>query len=162
MFDITRPNNSLMLLSPWLRSRIETALRELHAAGIDIFIFEGFRARQRQDWLYEQGRTREGTIITNAKGGNSWHELSLAIDMAYKPGNRWSWDGDFSKPAPIMKKHGFTWGGDFKTFKDMPHYQLDGGMTLQEAKAIRDQWSLAVLWQEVELRIIDKLPKLQV
>lgn len=158
MFDITRPNNNLMLLSPWLRSRIEAALRELHAAGHELYIFEGFRSLQRSNYLYEQGRTREGTIVTKAKAWQSFHNYGLACDLWPKKNNRWVFDYNYEKPAVIMRKHGFKCGIDFG---DNPHFQLDGGMTWQECKTITEMHGLPCLWQEVELRIIDKLPKVQ-
>lgn len=151
MFDILKPNNNLALLSPFFRTRIENALKDVHQAGYDLFIFEGYRSPQRSSYLYEQGRTREGKIVTNAKAWQSLHNYAVACDLVYKIKNRWTWEGDFDKPSLIMRDHGFVWGG---TWGDKPHYQLDGGLTWQECKAITDQHGLPVLWIEIENRII--------
>lgn len=147
--DPNKPNNDLRLLSPFFRTRIETALKEVHDAGYDLFIFEAYRSPQRSNYLYEQGRTREGKIVTKAKAWQSLHNYGLASDLVYKINNRWAWEGDFDKPAMIMKTHGFVWGG---AWGDKPHFQLDGGFTWQECKAITDQHGLPVLWLEVESR----------
>lgn len=150
MFDVTKVNNDLSLLSPFFRRRIELALREVHLAGHEMFIFEGWRSPARQNYLYEQGRTREGKIITNSKDWSSMHQFGLAVDLVFKTNNRWTWEGDFEKPSIIIKRHGFKWGGDFKSFVDRPHYQMDGGLSLPECRAITNQMGLQALWLKVE------------
>ena len=152
MFDVSKPNNDLNMLSPFMRVKLEIALRDLWANGIDMYVFEGWRSPSRQSFLYEQGRSAPGKIITNSKPWTSFHQFGVAIDLVYKINNRWSWEGDFTKPAQVMKKHGFEWGGDFKTFKDMPHYQITGGFTIQEAKAITDQFGVQAFWLAVNER----------
>ena len=56
--------------------------------GIKLRIIQGFRTYAEQDALYAQGRTKKGKKVTNAKGGQSNHNLGLAIDVAeIKNGN---------------------------------------------------------------------------
>lgn len=153
MLDPKKVNNDLMLLSPYFRYRIERAIKELHDNGHDLFIFEGFRSPQRSNYLYEQGRTRDGKIITNAKAWQSFHNYSLAVDLLPKPNNRWSWDYEFDEPAKIMRNLGFTCGIDFK---DPCHFQIDGGLSWRECKAIVEQHALPALWWEVEERHIKR------
>lgn len=152
MFDPTKVNNDLNMLAPFFRLQLETALKEVHAAGYDLFVFEGWRSPARQSYLYEQGRTRDGKIVTNSKPWTSYHQFSLACDLVYKVNNRWSWSGDYDKPAEIMKRYGFEWGGDFKSFKDIPHFQITAGISTLEAKAIMDQQGLPALWILIEDR----------
>lgn len=95
-----------------------------------------------QDALYAQGRTRlfdaQGKrlgIVTKAKGGQSIHNYGLAFDIVLLVNNGASWDTvkDFDKDSKpdwmevvsIFKKHGYTWGGDWK-FKDAPHFEKTG------------------------------------
>lgn len=147
MLDPKKVNNDLMLLSPYFRLRLENALRDVQEAGYDLFVFEGWRAPARQNYLYEQGRNREGKKITNAKAWESWHNFGVASDLVYKIKNRWDWSGDFDKPSIIMKGHGFEWLGHIG---DKPHYQITGGYTIQEAKAITMQHGVQQLWLLIE------------
>jgi len=55
-------------------------------------MFEGFRSPQRQDYLYQQGRSRPGNIITNARPWTSFHQYGLAADFVLFINNKWSWD----------------------------------------------------------------------
>jgi hypothetical protein len=43
---------------------------------------QGVRTFAEQDALYAQGRTRKGLRVTNAKGGQSYHNYGLAADCA--------------------------------------------------------------------------------
>ena len=82
-----------------------------------------------------KGRTTSGGKVTNAKAGQSYHNYGLAIDVVevspmygYKkgyPSSRWD------KIARIGKSLGLEWGGDWKSFVDKPHFQLNKGKTSQ-------------------------------
>jgi peptidoglycan L-alanyl-D-glutamate endopeptidase CwlK len=157
MLDPKKVNNDLMLLSPYFRYRIERAIKELHENGHDLFIFEGFRSPQRSNYLYEQGRTREGKIVTKAKAWQSLHNYSVACDIWPKINNRWVFEFDYKEAASIMKKHGFTCGIEWG---DSAHFQLDGGFTWRECKAITESHGLPVLWKCIEERIISKNEKI--
>jgi len=52
------------------------------------------RTHAEQDKLYAQGRTVKGSIVTNARGGQSYHNYGLAIDICLlsKDGTKVSWD----------------------------------------------------------------------
>lgn len=105
-----------------------------------------------QDGLYAQGRTKPGSIVTNAKGGQSYHNYGLAIDIVLlidkdKNGSfeSASWDvkSDFDKDGKsdwieavqIFKRYGYEWGGDWK-FIDAPHFQKTLGKSIYELKAL--------------------------
>lgn len=40
----------------------------------------------------------------------------------------WTVDASFKKIVTAMKAQGFKWGGDFKSFKDNPHFELYGAV----------------------------------
>lgn len=91
------------------------------------------RTVQEQDALYAMGRTSLGKIVTNAKGGQSIHNFGLAFDivMLYDTDNngsfetaRWDLDKNFMKVVNYFKSQGWEWGGDWKKFKDAPHFQF--------------------------------------
>jgi len=99
------------------------------------------RSFNEQDALYAQGRTKlfdssgkKLGIVTNAKGGQSIHNYGLAIDIVLiVDNNATSWDTikDFDKDGKsdwmevinIFKAAGWHWGGDWKSFKDLPHVE---------------------------------------
>jgi len=111
--------------------------------NIQVIITEETRSFERQDALYEQGRTAEGNIVTYAQGGESYHNYGLAIDYALMDENgdiTWNieYDGngngepDWFEAADIAKELGFEWGGDWQHFKDYPHLQMTFGLSINQ------------------------------
>lgn len=95
--------------------RVTTALRSIDA----------------QNRLYAQGRTTEGKIVTNAQGGESYHNYGLAIDVAEIQGRSVNWDTDWTAIAEIGISHGFAWGGNWTT-PDRPHFEMPFGLSIQQ------------------------------
>lgn len=106
------------------------------------------RTIDEQNDLYAQGRTKPGKVVTNAKGGLSYHNYGLAIDIVLlidkdKDGNyeTASWDRlldvdkdgkfDWQEVVTIFKEYGWEWGGDWK-FKDYPHFQKTLGYSVRQ------------------------------
>ena len=130
-------------LNPIVKERMNQLVQQSAKKGIVVVITDGFRSTADQDRLYERGRTASGNIVTNAKGGESYHNYGLAIDFALKPpsGNIiWDmqYDGnkngksDWNEVVELAKDLGFEWGGDWAQFKDYPHLQMDFGLTLAD------------------------------
>jgi peptidoglycan L-alanyl-D-glutamate endopeptidase CwlK len=92
-------------------------------------ITETGRSFKRSDDLYAQGRTTKGDIVTNAKAGQSYHNYFLALDFVILVDGVESWkvDDNWMIVVNIFKKHGFVWGGDFKSMKDRPHLEMTFG-----------------------------------
>lgn len=101
-------------------------------------VAQGLRTFAEQDALYAQ-RPK----VTNAKGGQSIHNYGLAIDIVLIiNGKEASWDtkkdwdkdqqSDWMEVVQVLKKQGFSWGGDWRTFKDMPHFEDTKGLTLNQ------------------------------
>ncbi|MGG4188043.1 M15 family metallopeptidase [Paenibacillus peoriae] len=100
-----------------------------------------------QNELYAQGRTKPGPKVTNAKGGTSYHNFGVAVDFALllPDGRSVSWDtkldGNADRKAgwiqvvDIAKDLGFEWGGDWKTFTDLPHFQMVFGLSTAQYRA---------------------------
>ena len=95
-----------------------------------------YRSNELQDKLYNQ-RPK----VTNAKGGQSIHNYGMAFDIVIlydNDGNgtfeeaSWSMIRDFDKDGiadwkevtDYFKSKGWEWGGDWKSFKDNPHFQI--------------------------------------
>ena len=97
--------------------------RAIQITEVDFTVLEGLRTEERQKILYERGAS------TTMK---SRHLIGEAVDLgAYVDGQvDWSWPL-YYKIAEAMKKAAkelgvsITWGGDWKSFKDGPHYQVE-------------------------------------
>lgn len=102
-------------------------IAEMYGQGIYVCVAQGYRSIAEQNALYAQGRTRNGPIVTNAKGGQSNHNFGVAVDLClYTPDGSdviWNVNADFKKVVAAMKAHRFKWGGDW-LFKDYPHFEL--------------------------------------
>ena len=124
------------------KNKLVAKMREL---GIRVVITDGFRSHQEQSRLYEQGRSGEGQIVTNAKAGESLHNYGLAIDFALRSdGGDIIWDmeydgnrngkADWMEVVAVAKDLGFQWGGDWDNFPDYPHLQMDFGLSIRDLK----------------------------
>lgn len=103
--------------------------------NIKLRIADGFRSIKEQNDLYAKGRTRPGKIVTNAKGGDSFHNYGLAIDVfMMKDNGEVDWSIISSEIVEIGKEEGFKWGGDWKSFKDYPHFEMTFGKTISDLK----------------------------
>ncbi|MFK5283429.1 M15 family metallopeptidase, partial [Lacticaseibacillus paracasei] len=49
--------------------------------GVRLRFTHTLRTIEEQNYLYSQGRIRSGSIVTNAKGGQSIHNYGLAFDI---------------------------------------------------------------------------------
>jgi len=145
----------IQLLHPKLRDEASELYDEIVAAlsGSAMCRFAyTLRTFAEQDALFAQGRTKPGKIVTNAKGGQSYHNYGLAIDIVLvldKDHNgsfeTASWDtktdfdgdkkADWMEVVQIFKRYGFEWGGDWK-FLDLPHFQKTYGKSIYELKAL--------------------------
>ncbi|MFP7225669.1 M15 family metallopeptidase [Priestia filamentosa] len=105
--------------------------------GYYIAITQGLRTFPEQDALYAQGRTKPGKVVTNAKGGQSIHNYGFAFDFAVFDENQNPvWTGNtYNKVGALGKQLGLEWGGDWKNFKDLPHFEYTFALTLKQLQA---------------------------
>ncbi|MFL6696326.1 MAG: M15 family metallopeptidase [Vitreoscilla sp.] len=104
------------------------------AAGIDVILTCTWRSNQEQDTLYAQGRTAPGHVVTNARAGQSKHNptqdghpCSQAFDMAPVVNGKIDWSPSnpaWARCGAIGKELGLEWAGDWKSFREFPHFQL--------------------------------------
>ncbi|MCM3173577.1 M15 family metallopeptidase [Paenibacillus sp. MER 99-2] len=132
-------------LHPLVAESEELLVRKAARRGIEVVITHGYRSIEEQDALFDQGRTGTGNIVTNARGGESYHNYGLAIDFALRtPQGEIVWDmerddngngePDWMEVVALAKDLGFTWGGDWANFPDYPHLQMDFGLSINELK----------------------------
>ena len=125
------------LLSP-VRKRVDQFLAECKLNNIDLLVTSTYRDNESQDALYAQGRTTPGSIVTKAKGGQSFHNYRCAIDVVPLVNGKAVWDGAnpvWAKIGALGKLAGLDWAGDWKTSKELAHFQYTGGLTLADLNA---------------------------
>lgn len=122
-------------LSPRLRAlfvRFDSAMRK---AGIDYIVTCTYRNDADQQAAYDQGRTKQGRVITNARPGQSMHNhtdlngdpSSNAFDIVIMKNGKPDWDTDnpnWKSAGKIGVSVGLEWAGNWKTFREYPHFQL--------------------------------------
>ncbi|MDQ0492789.1 M15 family metallopeptidase [Paenibacillus brasilensis] len=139
--------NRLVGLHPVFKMALEKLIERCYARGVWVLIVQGLRTYVEQDALYAQGRTKPGQVVTKARGGYSNHNFGFAADFALllRDGRTVSWDTledddkdslpDWSEVVEEAKKLGLEWGGDWRSFKDMPHLQMVFGLTTAQFRA---------------------------
>lgn len=125
-------------LHPRLQQKV-AQLKELCAKeGLQLGIGECFRSVAEQDALYAQGRTKAGSIVTNAKGSSyeSQHQWGIAFDFFKNiKGQEYNDSTFFARVGALAKSIGLGWGGDWTGFVDRPHLYLpDWGSTTSKLK----------------------------
>jgi peptidoglycan LD-endopeptidase CwlK len=122
--SVTTANRDTALLHPIMRRGAEAVLADCQGAGLPLRIFEAWRSPERQRYLYEQGRTRPGSIVTYAKAWQSYHQYGLAADFVGYVNGGWTWDlpqATWNQLHAFGAAHGLERLG-FET----PHLQLAG------------------------------------
>ncbi len=104
---------------------VSVVFRALELSEIDFAVTEGLRTKERQAELVKAGAS---------KTMNSRHITGHAVDLAAIVGGEIRWDWPlYEKIAKAMKQAAYElnikieWGGDWKSFKDGPHFQLPKG-----------------------------------
>ncbi|RLL42091.1 M15 family peptidase [Oceanobacillus piezotolerans] len=154
LYNVLNPKHYLYLgedapisteLHPIVEERKNILISEARHIGIEVIITEEVRTMERQQALYDQGRTSDGSIVTYAEAGESYHNYGLAIDYALENNHGeliWNieYDGnnngkaDWFEVADIAKQLGFTWGGDWTHFKDYSHLEMTFGLSIEQLK----------------------------
>ncbi len=119
---LTIANRDLTLLHPDMRSRVGLVMAEIEGAGLPLKVFEAWRSPERQQFLFEQGRTRPGGKVTFSRAWESYHQYGLAVDIVGFVDGSWTWDlpdATWKRMHEIGAGHGLERLG-FET----PHLQL--------------------------------------
>lgn len=78
-------------LHPRFRAALAGLLQKAAAEDRPFKLFEAFRTPERQQWLFEQGRTRPGSIVTQAEPWQSFHQYGLGADLVLFINGQWTW-----------------------------------------------------------------------
>ena len=120
-------SRDVSLLRPDVAANCRTWLERCRAAGLNVLVTNTVRDRAYQEYLYAQGRTRPGSIVTNGRTP-TFHsdKAGLAWDFCKNvKGHEYDDPAFFRWAAEIAKEMGFSWGGDWRSFPDSPHIQWD-------------------------------------
>ena len=110
---------------------VDKELQRLFNAAItnspyDFGITEGIRSPARQQQLYDEGKSQ--TL-------NSRHIVGKAVDVVIYVDGKVTWDfdkykvlADHIKKVSVALNVPIVWGGDWESFRDGVHFQLDGNI----------------------------------
>ncbi len=130
-------NNRIARIHPAVQPFAYAFVNQVQAEmGKTIRVSSGLRSYAEQDELYAQGRTKSGGIVTGARGGQSYHNFGLAIDIVEINGRQAVWDGPWQEFGRIGKSLGWEWGGDWSSFVDKPHFQMTFGLTTAQLRQL--------------------------
>lgn len=131
-------------LHPLIQCDVANIINEAEATlGIKFRVSQALRTIAEQNGLYAKGRTAPGGIVTNAKGGSSYHNYGLAFDVVIIRNGKAIWkDPGYKNLASIAQKYGFFWGGNFRSLNDEPHFEKAfGRSTRQHYAAVQGKGS---------------------
>lgn len=114
-----------------LADPLQRLVRALQADQVPFMVICGHRDRAGQEAAYNNGTSR-------ARFGQSPHNFlpSRAVDLAPFAATSVDYNrltlAEYNRLAAIVKSYAaalgiaITWGGDFSSFKDRPHFELTG------------------------------------
>lgn len=157
--------DTAQLYPPFLM-KLEAVLDAAMLQGRAYWVIEGYRSYARSDELYEQGRSKPGPRVTNAKAGQSAHNFGIAADLVldgyidraglqpdYRPAS-------YDLLGHLCPAHGLVWGGSWK-FKDLPHVQLPDFVTGDAMAPLRAAFAaggLEAVWMYLDAHLTGALP----
>lgn len=156
-------------LHPKVKVMAEMLINEAKKANIPIIVTETLRTTETQREYYSWGRTkinphtRKMTVVTNLDGVNkrSRHQTGLAFDICINIRGR-EWDvALLNRVGKIGADLGLTWGGNWKTFVDRPHYeippnQIDSFIIPKEDDELIEKTTIKINGKEVQVERIFK------
>lgn len=121
--DVTKACRDINELTQNAKIACELFLKKCKEKGLNVLITETYRSQERQDYLFEQGRTRPGNVVTWTH--NSRHTSRRAWDICKNvKGHEYDDSAFFKACGEIAKSLGIIWGGSWKT-PDTPHFEIE-------------------------------------
>lgn len=139
--DLKLINRDYQRLAPFFAELLKIGLAQCRAENLSIDLFEGYRSPSRQIYLASQNTADRW--VTNATAWESWHQYGLAADLAFKVNGQWKW----SQNDPWAAVHKIFHALGFETLsKEKGHFQISGGMSIEQAYKIYRYAGIETLW----------------
>lgn len=119
------------LLAPWFREKVEQLIKNAADQGTELVVTETYRSSERQQQLFDQGKTQLRTVGV--------HHYGLACDFAKMIDGKMNWGGDWNFMVTLCATVGLISGADWgqpdkpHTFRDWDHVQ---GVTIEQQAAL--------------------------
>jgi peptidoglycan L-alanyl-D-glutamate endopeptidase CwlK len=143
-------------LHPKVQELCKKHIEACKARGVTIQVTNTLRDAEYQAYLYAQGRTRTGDIVTNMKDIGP-HGFGLAYDIVPIVNGKAQWNNTvlWKTAGEEGKKLGLAWGGDWKSIVDMPHFEYTGGLKAADLRANkRPPWWITALTLEEAIKVL--------
>jgi peptidoglycan L-alanyl-D-glutamate endopeptidase CwlK len=122
----SRSEAAIITLHPNAQAAARQVINQMNAEfakegnGLTAKVLWGTRTYAQQNALFNQ-RPK----VTNARGGQSNHNFGIAFDIGlFKGGQYLENDGPYRAAHNVVNVPGLSWGGNWKSIQDTPHYQL--------------------------------------
>lgn len=137
-----RSENEIRSLTLPAQKLAREMLFTLDHAGLHAQILSGTRTYTEQNKLWAIGRGVDDPRfpVTHAKGGRSAHNFGIAWDLGLftSTGGYVLEEAPYAEAGELIAAEfdgRIAWGGSWKTFRDLPHYQLALPINLSEVRA---------------------------
>ena len=145
-------------MNPDFVALVNGMIEQLRGEGHDVRVIAGFRSFAEQQQRFEQGRRAPGSVVTDAEGGNSWHNYGLAVDIVLNDEEGrpvWPEDSDFfwQRLGDAALAHGAVWGGLFgypAHVEYHPQFERDEAGRLVEDF---ESHGLEAVWERIALEL---------
>lgn len=144
-------------LAPNAQIACRLFLKKCEDENLKVRITETYRTQERQNKLYEQGRSEPGNIVTWTK--NSRHTARRAWDICQNiKGREYSDTEFFISCGKVAESIGIIWGGNWKN-RDITHFEVtknwrEPGMNEEEKREFE-------YYKDVIDRLADRINKLE-
>lgn len=141
-----RSEKVIATLHPLVQPYARALYFKARGHGLTINIIGGLRSYFEQDKLYAQGRTRPGSVVTNARGGYSNHNFGIAFDVGLFERSQYLGESPMYRAVGALGEElGLEWGGNWRTIMDQPHFQL------------RPEWAIGLTERQMLAELRDRI-----
>lgn len=139
MIMSTAISNDINLLDTWFRIKFDAWRNEVISKYPNARVFEARRSKERQEWLYSQGRTRPWKIVTWTL--QSKHLEGKAVDIVFLKDWKPTWNWPYDDLIEMAKKY---WIDNLKP-RETCHFEDNWKTFAQQApdpdvQALIDDW----------------------
>lgn len=144
-FGNSDPGGRIAALHPAMQAKVNGLIALCHARDLDVWVCQGLRTFAEQNELYKQGRTKKGPVVTYARGGQSYHNYGLAVDLCFHGKSPFSEEHDWAGLVQAVKDSGLESG---EGWGDRPHAQISD-ITIAQLQTWHGKGGIANVWNHV-------------